>query len=391
MHTSAGAAYFPAVAIATAVVDAFVAMLVLVYVRCRGSLNIPGSLVGLRQVVLASLVAFLGLVLQVAVLMSLGMGFFGFVRIVLMHIIVTIPLCGFALLVVELCHWRKGMGRLLSTPLLYFVVASLPLAPLGAYATFVEPYLLTLESVPVSVDSARAGTSTIRIGVLADIQTAGVTDHEHRAFDMVMEQSPDLILIPGDVFQNTRAALKAEMPKLRELFGRLHAPGGVFLVLGHSDSASDMRRMIEGTEVRLLINEIVRTSVRDRSVTIAGLDVRISDGFLRCIRKFESIPGQDDVRILLSHIPDSVLHASRDTRIDLVVAGHTHGGQIQIPFFGPLVTLSDVPRSVAAGGLHEVDGRLVYVSRGIGWEQGMAPRIRFLCRPEISMLELQAD
>ena len=77
------------------------------------------------------------------------------------------------------------------------------------------------------------------------------------------------------------------------------------------------------------------------------------------------------------------------SRIDLVVSGHTHGGQIVVPFFGPIMTLSHVPRSVAAGGLHQIDGNYIYVSRGVGCERMQAPRIRFLCPPEISLLTLK--
>ena len=76
------------------------------------------------------------------------------------------------------------------------------------------------------------------------------------------------------------------------------------------------------------------------------------------------------------------------SRIDLVVAGHTHGGQVVVPGFGPIITLSGVPRAVAAGGLHEMNGNRIYVSRGAGSEQGQAPRIRLFCPPEVSILEL---
>ena len=76
------------------------------------------------------------------------------------------------------------------------------------------------------------------------------------------------------------------------------------------------------------------------------------------------------------------------SRINLVVAGHTHGGQVVVPGFGPPITLSGVPRAVAAGGLHAMNGNRIYVSRGAGCEQGQAPRIRLFCPPEVSILEV---
>jgi len=60
-----------------------------------------------------------------------------------------------------------------------------------------------------------------------------------------------------------------------------------------------------------------------------------------------------------------------------------------VPFFGPPLTLSTVPRFVAAGGYHVVDGKRVYVSRGIGCERAGAPRLRLNCAPEVSLLTLE--
>ncbi len=74
--------------------------------------------------------------------------------------------------------------------------------------------------------------------------------------------------------------------------------------------------------------------------------------------------------------------------MDLTVAGHTHGGQVVVPGLGPLLTLSDVPRDVARGGLHEVDGNPVYVSPGVGLERGRAPQVRLFNRPAVAVLTL---
>ena len=96
------------------------------------------------------------------------------------------------------------------------------------------------------------------------------------------------------------------------------------------------------------------------------------------------------MRLLLAHRPDVGLTLPGRPRTDLVVAGHTHGGQVRLPLIGPPMILSDVPREVAAGGLHNLgEGRRVYVSRGVGVEHGgHAPRLRFLSPPEISLLTL---
>ena len=90
---------------------------------------------------------------------------------------------------------------------------------------------------------------------------------------------------------------------------------------------------------------------------------------------------------LLGHQPDEIFRV-RETPVDLVVAGHTHGGQISIPFFGPPLTLSSVPRSVGAGGLHDFVGSPIYVSTGVGRERHNAPQMRFGARPSIGIIDI---
>jgi predicted MPP superfamily phosphohydrolase len=74
--------------------------------------------------------------------------------------------------------------------------------------------------------------------------------------------------------------------------------------------------------------------------------------------------------------------------VDLVLAGHTHGGQFVLPFFGPPVTASRLPR-LFAGGLHDFRGTPLHVSRGVGMERGFSPPVRFLCPPEICVVDLR--
>jgi predicted MPP superfamily phosphohydrolase len=204
-----------------------------------------------------------------------------------------------------------------------------------------------------------------------------------------MALRPDVILLPGDLFQRGRATTDGEIAAMRALLGRLSAPGGVYVVQGNCDSRKTIGQFTEGTDVRLLFNEIVCVAVRDRWVTIGGVELRATSEAIDTVRRLESLPEGADVRLLVSHYPDYVYGLSADSRVDLIVSGHTHGGQIQVPFLGPLLTLSDVPRQVAGGGLHELDGRRLYVSRGVGCERGQAPRVRFCCPPEISLITLE--
>jgi uncharacterized protein len=199
---------------------------------------------------------------------------------------------------------------------------------------------------------------------------------------------PDLIVIPGDVFQNSFAEFEREKKALNDLFRQLDAPSGVFMVYGDVDTSPDIvRQIFEGSKVNVLLNETRKVSIGDRSILIGGVELKFaSESAQRLVRNLEESSGDDDIRILLSHRPDVALGLKEHSRIDLVIAGHTHGGQVVVPFFGPPMTLSNIPRHMAAGGLHRINENLLYVSRGVGCERAQAPRIRFLCPPEISIL-----
>ena len=90
--------------------------------------------------------------------------------------------------------------------------------------------------------------------------------------------------------------------------------------------------------------------------------------------------------MLLYHTPDLILEAT-ERGVDLVLSGHTHGGQVRLPGLGAVVTFSSFGRRYAAGLFNEAGTRMV-VSRGIGLEGGAAPRVRFLCRPEIVSIDM---
>ncbi len=267
--------------------------------------------------------------------------------------------------------------------------ASLGLIAVGIDATFIEPFRLRVETARVAVSPQRAGAEPIRIGVLTDLQTNGVTAYERSAVALLMAQHPDIVLLPGDVFQGSAAQFDATRDALRDLFARLaEAPGGVFLVLGDTDGdGQHLWEMLRSTPVRFLVNETTRINVRGRRITIGGTELRYNTSAARgIVEGLEHAAEDDDIRILLAHRPDVVLGLQPQSRIDLVVAGHTHGGQIVVPGFGPLMTLSSVPRAVAAGGFHQLEGNRIYVSRGVGCERNQAPRIRLFCPPEVSLL-----
>jgi len=308
-----------------------------------------------------------------------GHSFFLVVHLVYADVMVLLPLVGIALL-----RARPRAATLVRA----LAWTSLVLVPIAIDATLIEPYRLVTERTSVPVSRARAGKRPITIAVLADIQCMFVGDREREAVRRVMDARPDLIVLPGDLVQVGTHRLPEILDDFHALLAPLDAPLGVYFVQGNCETKEDARRLLAGTRVRFLDDEVVERTLGDRRVSVCGVDLAFSSPRAReALHAIESAPG-DDVRIVLAHRPDVIDALPSGSRVDLIVCGHTHGGQVLIPFFGPPITLSDVPRSIAAGGLHVLDGKTIYVSRGIGWEHGHAPRVRFLCPPEVSVLTL---
>jgi predicted MPP superfamily phosphohydrolase len=296
---------------------------------------------------------------------------FGFLHVLWLDLVVVAPLA------------------LMATRRLPLAAAGVALAGVGLYASFVEPGRLVVERARLPLAAERAGGKPLRLGVISDLQFSRLGDHEREAVDRLAAERPDVIVIAGDFHQGSTASFERELPRLRALLRRLRAPGGVYAVQGDAESPAQLRRVVAGTGIRLLDAELARSRVRGRRLTIGGVALDYDSPDARSLaRRLEEAPGRGDIRLLLAHRPDVVYQLRPRTRVDLVVAGHTHGGQLQLPLVGPPMIASRVPREVGAGGLHELNGRSLYVSRGVGVERGQAPKLRLGAPPEVALITL---
>lgn len=339
-------------------------------------------------------------VMKLPLLVIARVGAFGMLHLIYADLAIAAP----ALAVLTLMLTRAHRPRIRVSPAVILIaVLSLAAPFVAAYATFVEPYRLEERHTTVTFDGSRpvdgtngasvanarpggAAGESITIVVLADMQFAEVTDYERDVVRRAMAHKPDIVLLPGDVLQGGMPVFLREEAATRELLSGLSAPGGVFLVEGDVDSPAGLERLIEGTNIRFVYDRVVRANVRGVEIAIGGIQLEyLSPAALRTIDDLESATTAD-IRLLLAHRPDIALSLAPHSTIDLVVAGHTHGGQVQIPGFGPLITATRIPRDVAAGGLHRINGHRIYVSRGVGIERGQAPPLRLFCRPELSIL-----
>ncbi len=251
---------------------------------------------------------------------------------------------------------------------------ALGIGALACDALLVEPRWL--ETTHVSVASAKVD-KPLRIAVISDIQMDSFGSYEREALARVMNERPDLIVWPGDYVQARAADREGIIRSLRaELAAQgFDAPLGMYAVQGNMEGPG-WERIWEGTKVRPLgRSERVET---DR-VVIEGLT--LAQSFDARLQVGET----SKLHVVVGHAPD---FAMGEVHADLLLAGHTHGGQVRLPFYGPLLTYSHVPRAWAAGTTMLEGGRTLVVSRGVGMERADAPRIRFLCRPQLVIVDI---
>jgi uncharacterized protein len=246
-----------------------------------------------------------------------------------------------------------------------------------------EPQQLVVRHHRLDVSPANRPSHTLRIVHLSDIQTAEIGAHQQRALAEAMRQRPDLIVLTGDYTMSERASADLRRLIRAEAFA---APLGIYAVPG--DVADDSPELFAGLGVTWLENRHVEVPLPGgRSMAILGLGTAMSRtrNTRALVRLVEAMP-RADVKLVLGHAPDFISELAGRVSIDLALAGHTHGGQVVLPFFGPPMTLSRLPRRYA-GDLNDY-GIPIHVSRGLGMERGAAPQIRFLCPPELCVLDL---
>jgi len=158
-----------------------------------------------------------------------------------------------------------------------------------------------------------------------------------------------------------------------------------FVVRGNWDSGSDRRNidLFGGTGARELDGDAVRIEIAGTPLWISGIAFDNASSLKPTVRV---IPPAE-FSILLYHLPDLMPEVVGEN-IDLYCAGHTHGGQVALPWYGAMITLSKFGKRYE-GGLYHEGNTWMYVNRGIGMEGGPAPRVRFWSRPELTVIDIR--
>lgn len=256
------------------------------------------------------------------------------------------------------------------------------------YSFWYEPHRLTLTHQ--KLQSPKLGfKKPLRVLHLADIHVERITARERELLDMVQALAPDLILFSGD-FLNlsyTQDALAQE--HARSVLAELDAPLGVYAVSGSPavDPPDVVEKLLEGMNIHWLRGERAVIEHESKKIEIIGIECTHKP-FIDGPRLLQSLngTGRDTFRIFLYHTPDLAPEASQ-AGMDLQLSGHTHGGQLRLPYIGALYAGSLYGKKFESGRI-QVGEMTLYVSRGIGLEGGGAPRMRFNCAPEVVLWEL---
>lgn len=299
--------------------------------------------------------------------LGLGEGVFGFLRLLAWGVFLHGPsFCVAAAWLVRRGHRRLAWAA---------AATAAALLAIAADAFLVEPYWLEVSHHAIPTPKLER---PLRVVVIADLQTDGVGTHEVSVLARARALEPDLVLFAGDYIHHHdagRGRLEAERLRRALADSALAAPLGMFAVRGNVDPG-DWTEIFRGLPVTV-IESTARRELPGLTLTGLGLE----DSFATTAR----VAGSERFHIVFGHAPN---FARGQVDADLLVAGHTHGGQVRLPGIGPLITLSEVPRGWAAGRTEIAPGRTLVVSRGVGMERGYAPRLRFLCRPELVVIDL---
>lgn len=290
-------------------------------------------------------------------------------------------------------RWLKRIGIVLA------VLAAIVVLT-GVYAYYIEPRQFVIVEESLAVPNWDPALNGFKVVAIADIHAGSNYAPIERLQYMVEQanaQDPDVIVLLGDYVSESefdrerlklpegmdRTAIKVPVETIADSLAGLRARHGVFAVIGNHDwyhNEQKVTREFERVGINVLTNEVSELSVNGRAVRIWGIE-----DFWRHRRvpaePLDSLQERANI-LAITHNPDSLFQSPAD--ISLMFAGHSHGGQLNWPIFGPLALFND-PRFM--DGLAVVDGKHVYVTSGVG--TSVLP-LRLRVPPEIAVITVNS-
>ncbi len=251
------------------------------------------------------------------------------------------------------------------------------------YAYFIEPNWIQVNSLQLTLPHLASEFNGYKIVQISDIHVNKwmTPARLNRIVRLVNQQKPDLIAATGDFVTRRQQRF---IPNLNATISQLSAKDGIFGVLGNHDyyvNPKEVEKILAQNNITNLKNTFYTLQRGDAKLYIAGVD-DIFFGQDRLDLVLENLPN-DGAAILLAHEPDFADKSKVTGRFDLQLSGHSHAGQIRVPFLRPLV-LPTLGKKYYSG-LYQLGDMKLYTNRGLGMT---GFHLRFNCRPEITVFNL---
>ncbi len=244
------------------------------------------------------------------------------------------------------------------------------------YGHLIEPYWIEVKVVQIQTDELKK--TSFRLVQISDLHCDKKERNEKRTVKLINRMEPDIIVFTGDAI-NTASAL----PLFKDTMRDLNAGLAKLAVRGNFEV--DYWKNLDlfaDTGFELLDEKIVALRKNGETVYVSGLTCENPSAFRNLL---QSVP-DGHYSVFLYHYSDLVEDLAR-LNVDLYLCGHTHGGQVALPLYGALITLSKFGKKYESG-MYTVGDTILYVNRGLGLETGLAPKVRFFARPEITVFDI---
>ncbi len=268
-------------------------------------------------------------------------------------------------------------------PVCILIAINLAIIAFEIDSFIIEPSRISISHLKMEVPGLK---QPVRIVQLSDIHVEYESRRERLLPGIIDDLKPDIIVMTGDYLNESYKRNQQSQKDLKNLVNSFHAPLGIYAVNGNVETRINMADILKNFDIHLIDNEIVRIPQPGDDIVLIGVEfdhwVMDENTLIELMREVKP----EDYSILLYHKPDLAYQAS-DLGVDLYLTGHTHGGQFRLPFYGAIVTDARYGKLFEMG-RYQLDNMTMYVSRGLGMAGGFAPRIRFLCLPEVVVIDL---
>lgn len=260
----------------------------------------------------------------------------------------------------------KGVGKpkLFSKPAIILHIFALIGIICFLYGYFIEPYWIEINTINIYTEKLK--NTTLKVVHISDLHCDKKIRNENKLPDIINPLKPDIIVFTGDTLNTPKA-----LDTFKDVMKKIKAKIGKYAVRGNFDDWFWKKLdLFSNTGFKVLDKDKVKLVKDNETFYISG-------------EVLEDIP-KNNYSILLYHYPD-LIEDLKKFNVDLYLTGHTHGGQVALPFYGAFITLSEHGKKYESG-KYVVGDTILYINRGIGLEPAL--KVRFFARPEITVFNI---